>query len=140
MDMPNNQDASIVRDEYDELFDEYVKALRTAKGQADEWWERTLEIEAVKVGTSEAEGRLRLRWPLGPAAHPRIVAVYREFYLRCESITEKLLETGGPSTRIVDPGSFVTELLLGPKNGDLAVTVSHLPYAPLGQDEEGNTI
>lgn len=124
-------------DEYDELFDEYVEALNAAKREADAWWDSAVEKETATRGS--AEGLLR-RWPLGPAAHPRVIAVYREFYMKCEEITEERLETGGPKTRVVDPGSFVTEWLLDPETADLARMIAQLPYAPLGLDEEGDTV
>ena len=124
-------------DEYDQLFAQYVKALRDAKSLSEDWWERALSKEAAR---DEASSGLRRRWPLGPAAHPMVIAVYRDFYLNCELITQRRTESEDSDARVVDPASFVTEWLLGDENGDLALLISQLPYAPMGLDDDGNTV
>jgi hypothetical protein len=123
-------------DEYDDLFSAYVAALRRAKAEADAWWERAQQALPANGGADA----LQRRWPLGPAAHPRVIAVYRAFYLECEAITERRQGKAAEDARLVEPGTFVTEWLLEPQYTDLALMISQLPYAPLGLDEEGNTV
>jgi hypothetical protein len=129
-----------VPDEYDDLFAAYVTALRGAKRDAEQWWTDAVEKEAAAGGPESGIEGLRRRWPLGLAAHPRVIAVYREFYLTCETLTEEREADAGPDTRLVDAGTLVTEWLLSPDTADLAELIAQLPYAPIGLDEEGNSV
>ena len=127
-------------DEYDDLFAAFVTALRGAKREAEQWWSGAVEKETLEQGPESSIDGLQRRWPLGPAAHPRVIAVYREFYLRCEALTEEREDNAGPDTRLVEAGTLVTEWLLDPDTADLAEMIAQLPYAPIGLDEEGNSV
>jgi hypothetical protein len=124
--------------EYDDLFDQYVQALREAKAIAERWWVHAMAAQEAEPDTTRW-ATLSRRWPLGFASHPRVIAVYRHFYMECERLTERRQETDSGAD-VVEPGSFVTEWLLDDATADLAVMISKLPYAPLGLDEEGNTV
>jgi hypothetical protein len=60
-----------------------------ARTDALRWWNDLVGKEAV-AGTDRqiAEHRCRMRWPMGPASHPRIIAVYRIYFFEISHINE----------------------------------------------------
>ena len=74
-------------DEYQALLERYLKDLRLARDAALAWWDDLLVRELAIVGNrAEAMFRIQMRWPCGPASHPRVIAVFRQYYLECEAI------------------------------------------------------
>ncbi len=55
---------------------QYVADFRLAKDHAEAWWSSLLEAETQRLGGSgAAEDSMNQRWPFGPRAHPRVIAV-----------------------------------------------------------------
>lgn len=73
---------------YRDLMNRYVVDLRVAHEQALAWWDVLLERELAAVGGDPAAARQRinLRWPCGPVAFPRVIGVFRQYYLECEAL------------------------------------------------------
>lgn len=83
-------------DPYADLFDQYVLELRVAYAEALTWWEHLVENETVLTNDRPAaEKSLRLRWPMGPTAYPRVIAVFRKYFLACNQINEEFWEAEG---------------------------------------------
>ncbi|MHC4469335.1 MAG: hypothetical protein ACYTDY_00765 [Planctomycetota bacterium] len=124
----------------EELFAEYVDALDKAKNAAEEWWKRLVEKEAAQAGDSaSALARVRRRWPLGPAAHPYIIATIRKYYLACEALNEELAASNpGGEEEDVYPNLFVSEWLLDEDTEELADFISVLTYWPIGLGSDGS--
>lgn len=80
-------------DLYANLLDQYVVELRAAHAEALTWWERLLDQEVARTGDRlHAEKIVRLRWPMGPTAYPRVIAVFRKYFLACAEINNEFWE------------------------------------------------
>src|SRR5689334_22133247 len=138
---------------HEKLFAAYVKELRLVKGEVDAWWSALLDAEAQRVGDrAQAQRELELRWPAGAAAHPRMIAVNRKYYLACNALNERLAdededevddsddgdEDNDEGEREVEPVVFMSEWLLDGKNMDLVKFLGRLSYWPIGFDDEGD--
>ena len=140
---------------YDDLFNRYLVDLRGAREEALAWWDKLLERERSLVA-DDVTARLRvdLRWPCGPASFPRVVAVFRQYYLECEalSVTDPDVE-GDPS----DESSWGTEendedegVWLEPRqllidnliniDETLSQFMKFFAFIPVGRDELGRSV
>lgn len=80
-------------DPYAHLFDQYVVELRAAHAEALTWWERLIEKESARTtDRPRAKNTLRFRWPMGPTAYPRVIAVFRKYFLACTEINNEFWE------------------------------------------------
>ena len=76
---------------YDKLFSSYVDEIRVPHQESLRWWEGLLAESAAKAGSMQgAEALVRARWPAGPVSHPRVIGVFRKYYLLCDSMNEAL--------------------------------------------------
>jgi hypothetical protein len=121
---------------HEKLFNRYCGDLREVKAEVDLWW-RALLVEEVKRDGDDLRGRreVRRRWPSGPGAHPRVIAVVRKYYLACLALNEQLEDEGG---EVVEPAVFLAEWLLDPGSEDLVGLTESLSYWPVGFDSEGD--
>ncbi|TIN30532.1 MAG: hypothetical protein E5Y31_06930 [Mesorhizobium sp.] len=74
---------------YIDIIRRYVTDLSIARADALSWWGDLIDKEAA-AGTDRqsAEHRCRMRWPMGPASHPRVVAVYRTYFFEIVQANE----------------------------------------------------
>lgn len=80
-------------DLYGKLFENYVTELEEARIDAMQWWVELIQIEGKRLqDPKKAELAVRRRWPLGPTSHPRVIGVFRKYYLAIEEINRGLLE------------------------------------------------
>ncbi|MGX9572522.1 hypothetical protein [Mesorhizobium sp. f-mel] len=77
---------------YKDIVRRYADDLSMARADALRWWNNLVGKEAV-AGTDRqsAEHRCRMRWPMGPASHPRIIAVYRIYFFEIAQINENFV-------------------------------------------------
>ena len=78
-------------DTYKSLFMNYVEELDQARTFALAWWNNLLTMEARSVGEENAEIEVQKRWPFGPTSHPRVLAVYRKYFIACERVNEAFI-------------------------------------------------
>ena len=125
---------------YEGLFVEYAEELADAKRFVEQWWAELIRRETAQIGsTAEAMERIRRRWPLGPAAHPYVVAVLRKYWFACARISEEVtaavdLDDDGGT---VPPPVFLCEFLLDGEHEKLAVFIAPLNYWPIGRLDDG---
>jgi hypothetical protein len=138
--------------EYQELLDAYVEDLRAARDVAVAWWN---DLIRPPPGTpaDAAYTQARLLWPAGPVSYPRVIAVYRQYYLACEALNEKREaeraqqqpagwgqddddEDGG--SRIVPPRALLIDSLEA-IDPDLDEFMRGFVFSPMGTDEDGRT-
>ncbi len=84
-------------DAIDDIQAGYIEALRSIAPSIRDWWSGLLE--------REGEDAVWLRWPTGPSSHPRVLAIFREYYFRIENLNRHIRSTfrdDGPD----DPESF----------------------------------
>jgi hypothetical protein len=144
---------------YEALLSQYVDELRAAKSDVNDWWAALVEqtLQLTNHNKVEAARELRRRWPVGPAAHPRILAIVRKYYLACAHLNQVIeneqsddlhqlvphrlaTSTDEPEQepdQPVSPGILVGESLITPATDDLAKIVGQLTYWPVGVDEQG---
>jgi hypothetical protein len=124
---------------HERLLEEYADSLRTAKDVAEEWWEALLASETSStMDREEAVRNVQQRWPYGPAAHPRVLAVVRKYYFACEALNDRLAETRNPEEEY--PQVFVTDMLMEDGTDDLGAFVYRLPGLPIGIDSDGDPV
>jgi len=122
---------------HEKLFAAYLKELRAVKGEVDAWWSALLDTESQRTGDrTQAQRELERRWPAGAAAHPRMIAVIRKYYLACNALNERLEDDDAADE--VEPVVFMSEWLLDGKNMDLVKFLGRLSYWPIGFDDEGD--
>lgn len=137
--------------QHNELFEAYVVSMREAKQLAEAWWNELLEEQAVaSKDLLVAEKMLRKRWPFGPASHPWVIEVFRDYYLRCEELNNQA-EAEGLNDMSVPPGEegwgtedeytqttippqvLVIEQLANDDTEDLYDFILNMRYIPIGQ-------
>lgn len=124
---------------HEKLLKEYADSLRTAKEVAEEWWEALLASETLKTRDREqAVLSVKQRWPYGPVAHPRVLAVIRKYYFACQALNDRLAETKNPAEEY--PHVFVTDMLMEDGTDDLGQFVMGLPGLPIGVDSDGDPV
>jgi hypothetical protein len=149
---------------YRHLLDDYANELRSVKDEVTGWWENLLTQTTAKLGDRmAAETDLKRRWPVGPVAHPRILAIIRKYYFACDQLNKEIyatwtiepdqivphhtaneIEQAEPDDETedqpVNPVFLVGEALVSPATMALAVSILKLPYWPVGMDESGNRV
>ena len=118
------------------LFDRYVKGLRKAKAEADDWRKGILEASQERGATkSEAEIQFKQEYPVGTVASGRIIHVLRRFWLEAAALNGK----SDPAMRVA-PEEFLLAWLVDGTNDDLAQFLSALPYWPIGLTKDGKWV
>lgn len=121
---------------HEHLYASYLSDLRAARGIADAWWNRIVDTEVTHIGDrQEAELNVRLRRPVGPVAHPRVILVIRHYWLACMQLNRSL-----PETERIAPEVLLLLWLERFGESDLAAFLAGLPYWPMGMDEQENWI
>jgi hypothetical protein len=123
------------RTPHEKLFEHYVEDLTAAKVVAELWWDRLTAAEEATGDPKQAADNLRRRWPYGPAAHPKVIAVLRRYYLACVGLNNELGEDDE-----VYPDNFTTEWLMDNDTSPLGDFIADLPYWPIGLDENVNPV
>ena len=124
---------------HQKLLEEYVSSLRAAKDDAEKWWEALLAAEMRKSkDRKKAFLNVKQRWPYGPAAHPRVLAVIRKYYFGCLALNDRLAKTEDAEEE--SPHVFVTELLMEDETEDLGDFIDALPGLPIGVDSDGDPV
>lgn len=99
-----------------------------------------LDIETRRANArNTAVANLKRRWPIGPTAHPYVIAVLRKFFLACEALNDEFADSGDEDEEVY-PHAFVSEWLLDEETDDLADFVSDLTYWPIGLDSDGDFV
>ena len=83
-----------------EVYSAYVTELRATFDEITPWW--------TKVRAELGRKQLRLRWPSGPASHPRVLAVYRDYHQRLLELRPPMPE--GPAPRFDDDSAWGSEV------------------------------
>lgn len=117
------------------LYDEYRERLWHAHLVAVPWWEDTIRAQE-RLGRDRAEA-IDISFDkriAGAAAHPAVVYVLREFWLRCVELCEAY------SGRKVAPETLLLQWLADAGESDLVAVVTCMPYWPMGMDADGNWV
>lgn len=76
--------------DYKQLFEAYVQDLHAARNTAQAWWEALLQRE-IQTGLDAAAAHevLQARWPLGAVSHPAVIATFRSWALRVQTLNDQ---------------------------------------------------
>jgi hypothetical protein len=143
---------------YEDLLNEYRVELHDARSAALTWWSK-LEQAAALVDPGNVEAQIRPRWPAGPASYPRVIAVYRKYFLACERLNEEREAGEEPEDQLADAGTGWGEddeeddpeattvhpptLLFGALeevDPELARFMESFVFSPMGIDPDGETV
>jgi hypothetical protein len=144
-------------DPYGPLFDQYVVELRSTRAEVMTWWEQLHARETAIWGDKHsADQAIRMRWPLGPVAHPRVIAVYRKYYLEIDRLNRELTDDEGEDFHgdPLDAGLWVDDseelLLQHPRavlyerledvDTHLARFMDPFVFVPIGADADGRLV
>ena len=82
-----------IPEHYHQIIADYVVALRAGFADVGVWWNALLEAEAASGrGPADAMHRLRMRWPLAEASHPRIIGVFTSHFDIAEQENQRILD------------------------------------------------
>lgn len=69
------------------LLEEWVADLRRVMPELQDWWD-----QMVRDAGPGGDRIVRARWPSGPASHPRVIGLFRDYYFRVEALNHTLGE------------------------------------------------
>lgn len=72
-------------DSFEEVQSEYIAEMEELRPFVEDWW-NALFKGADK--SSEASRHVWKRWPTGPAGHPRVLAVFRKYFLIIDRLND----------------------------------------------------
>ncbi|HLY08655.1 MAG TPA: hypothetical protein VKW04_05020 [Planctomycetota bacterium] len=114
-------------------FDRYVKALRNAKAEADDWRDGIISAARSRgENQQDAELTFKENFPVGTVAFGRVIEALRRFWLEAAALNKKV----DPAAAVA-PEEFLLSWLMDGTNDDLAEFLSALPFWPIGLTEDG---
>lgn len=137
---------------FDEIQEKYIVEMRSLAPAILGWWNERCPYPATDPVQREAMTDFHRRWPAGPAAHPRIIAVFRKYFFEVEELNEKSaskehkrkgkrVEVWG---RDVEPPALTRarpiDLLVNDLENvapDLFAIMQGLVFVPIGMDPNG---
>lgn len=120
-----------------QLFDAYASELARCVLLAMKWWQgRLASLESREpMPRRAALDRLYHETPSGPASHPAIIGVVRQYFLACESANAQLTAAAW-----IPPETFIVAWLQEAGHTALLEVVSGMLYWPLGLDADGHWV
>lgn len=128
--------------QHSELFDEWVHDLKTITTELNHWWR---DLHSV---ANQNEVRLiGARWPVGLASHPRLIALFRDYFFRVVALNNHLtspvqksnphwgIEETDDSIGPIPPNILLVEMLEGPEP-DLFLIMKKLDFIPIGENPD----
>jgi hypothetical protein len=75
---------------YKDIQDRYLAELRQILPSVLQWWEKSGVPAAEGVRTTSQILTFEQRWPAGPAAHPRVIHIFRKYFLEISELNDEL--------------------------------------------------
>lgn len=76
--------------DFKQLRSDYIEALRPVVADALRWWDAHCPYPHTDPRPFDAMVPFHRRWVAGPAAHPRVLAVFREYWFRVQDLNDHL--------------------------------------------------
>jgi len=118
-----------------DLFRAYERDLTHAAETATIWWNSLLQISSQPPKTEKQILEVWIRRPAGPAAHPAVVGVVRQYWLACHALNQT-----DTDAHKVAPEVFLLQWLVDAGRDELVAVLTCLPYWPIGLSESGNWV
>ena len=74
---------------FEEIQQAYIDELRLLQPELMEWWKKLAGIE--RLG-DPVPAEISNRWPTGYSGHPRVLAVFRNYYLEIDDLNHDALQ------------------------------------------------
>ena len=119
------------------------------------WWSGLLADAATDGDLAAAERAVRPRWPAGPVSHPRVIAVYRYYFLMIDALNEQRdAARAAPPENNGDTGwgeedeetedgvlepRFILLDNLESKDPEIAEFMSKFVFSPIGANPDDDT-
>lgn len=75
---------------FKEIQDRYIAELRQMAPSILIWWEASQKTDRAATANSASGLTFEQRWPSGLAAHPRIIDVFRKYFLEVSDLNDEL--------------------------------------------------
>ena|SRR6187402_800544 len=79
-----------MNEQYKQLRTDYINGLRTIIPAIIHWWSDNCPYHWRDEVSNDDMTDFHRRWPVGPAAHPRIIDLFREYYFKVWELNNKL--------------------------------------------------
>ncbi|MDI3337550.1 hypothetical protein QKW60_14120 [Defluviimonas aestuarii] len=122
------------------LLEEWIADLRRVMPELQDWWD-----QMVRDAGPGGDRIVRARWPSGPASHPRVISLFRDYYFRVEALNHTIEESepaegagwgqdtpdalAGP----VPPIVLLLQMIAG-EAPDAAEFLRYFDFIPVGED------
>jgi hypothetical protein len=131
--------------DFEQLSREYIEALRPVVAEVRQWWAAHCSYPHTEDRPFEEMAPFHRRWPVGPAGHPSVLAVFREYYFRVWDLNDHFAaerEAGMPVAGEGEPPPVVRflrpmDLLVNDLQSaepDLFDVMQGLVYVPIGRN------
>jgi hypothetical protein len=142
--------------ESEDIFKAYISDLRAAQAEVMQWWSDLMANAGAAADYAGAERAVRRRWPAGPVSHPRVLAVYRHYYLILDALNDRIIDQPAAASEepddednwgehdaagevsLVDPRITLLDNL-EPVDPQLAQFMKYLVFSPIGADPDDET-
>lgn len=126
-----------------DLLEEWIADLRRVMPELQDWWDGM-----IRDTGPDGERIVRARWPSGPASHPRVIGLYRDYHFRVEHLNRAIVEghepsgqpgwgQAGPDDQVgpVPPVILLLQMIAG-EAPDVAEFMRYFDFMPIGEDLE----
>ena len=76
-------------DAYEDIQNRYLGELREVMPKVTEWWNQNAHRQFAELKRSSAQNDFEARWLAGPVGHPRILHVFRKYFLETELLNSE---------------------------------------------------
>ena len=135
---------------HEDIQADYIAALKNDIPIVLDWWHSNCPYPPTKPVSWDDMNDFHRRWPFGPAAHPRIVARFREYYFQVEALNESIAQSPAeqaeaprwgedvppPERKVVRPVDLLINDLYN-LEPDLYDVMQGFLYIPIGMDPDG---
>jgi hypothetical protein len=78
-----------VHSAFKQLRDDYIEALRPVVAETLRWWDAHCGYPHTEQRPFDAKSPFHRRWVAGPAAHPRVLGLLREYWFKVVDLNER---------------------------------------------------
>ncbi|RWB59700.1 hypothetical protein [Mesorhizobium sp.] len=74
---------------FEEIQQDYINELRLLQPELIVWWKKLARLNEL---ADPVPAEVANRWPTGYSGHPRVLAVFRKYYLEIDDLNQDALE------------------------------------------------
>jgi hypothetical protein len=71
---------------YSSIVDRYLAEMRAIRPSIIAWWDAHAVRPVEELEFSSAQNDFERRWPAGPTAHPRVIEIFRRYFLEIDHL------------------------------------------------------